>query len=384
MRGHALTLLVALAVVVAFLTASANGSSATGYKGDVDYWGALTVSIDNNQVTALQGRSGGIPCAGPSEINPVLFSLAAPVPVVDGKFHAQGTVLDDYRHPIQWSLDASISVARAIFGTVSLSGPPPTGSGTCSRSFRVAAIIPPTSALPPQHTTFVDATPPSSGGTAPDVNFDFRHGVITHLSANATTMCGQSVMGARLYSTAYHLDPIQVNGGRFRIVSNVLDDYSVVTHVVVAGRIVGKTATGTIDSSRSWDVNGTIVPCRQHYRFRALASRPTVRSGGAFYDLQPYRYGHSGAFQYYFAVEPRACTDHVSEVRFSVVGGPSRTVPCNARRKLGPLQPKRNYHVRVIALHTRHGKVVAHSQLADAFAYLPGDDANWVPGPRVP
>jgi len=152
----------------------------------------------------------------------------------------------------------------------------------------------------------------------------------------------------------------------------------------VAGRIVGKTATGTIDSSRSEDLNGTIVPCSQHYRFRALASRPTARSGGAFYDLQPYRYGHSGAFQYYFAVEPRACINHVSEVRFSVVGGPSRTVPCNARRTLGPLPSKRNYQIRVLALHTHRGKVVARSQLADTFAYLPGDDANWVPGPWVP
>jgi hypothetical protein len=384
MSRRLFTLLVVLVVAVALITVSATGSSATGYKGDVDYWGALTVSIDHNQVTALQGRSGGIPCAGPSQINPVLFSLSAPVPVINGKFHAQGTALDDYRHPIQWSLDASISVTRTILGTVSLSGPPPIGSGTCSRTFRVAAIIPPTSALPPQQTTFVDATPASSGRTAPDVNFDFRHGVITHFSARATTMCGQSVMGARLYSTAYHLDPIQVNGGRFRIVADVLDDYSVVTHVVVAGRIVGKTATGTIDSSRSEDLNGTIVPCSEHYRFRALASRPTARSGGAFYDLQPYRYGHSGAFQYYFAVEPRACINHVSEVRFSVVGGPSRTAPCNARRKLGPLQSKRNYHIRVLALHTHRGKVVARSQLADTFAYLPGDDANWVPAPWVP
>ena len=229
MRRRLFALLVVLVVAVALITVSATGSSATGYKGDVDYWGALTVSIDHNQVTALQGRSGGIPCAGPSQINPVLFSLSAPVPVVNGKFHAQGTALDDYRHPIQWSLDASISVTRTILGTVSLSGPPPIGSGTCSRTFRVAAIIPRRARdeIEKIGEQVEAALKDSPGRTAPDVNFDFRHGVITHFSARATTMCGQSVMGARLYSTAYHLDPIQVNGGRFRIVADVLDDYSV-------------------------------------------------------------------------------------------------------------------------------------------------------------
>ncbi len=373
--------LLALLVALVFVATA----SSTDYTGDVDYWGALKVSIDNNQVTALQGHSGGIPCGGGTQINPVNFSLSSPVPVVDGKFHAEGTALDDYRHAIAWSLDATISVSRTISGTVSLSGPPPVGSGTCSRTFRVAAIIPPSSALPPQQTTFVDATPPSSGQIAPDVNFDFRHGVITHFSARASTMCGRSEMDARLYSTAYHLDPIQVNGGRFRIVADVLDEYSVVTHVVVAGRIIGKSATGTIDSSRSQDLNGTIVPCSQHYRWKAVASRPSAagRAGGAFYDVLPYRYGRPGSYQYYFAPEPRACINHVSAVRFTVAGV-SRTIHCNTRRKLGPLQPKRSYRIRALALHTRRGKTVARSRLADSLTYLPGDDANWVPGPWIP
>ena len=48
---------------------------ATGYKGDVDYWGNFTVTIVNNQVTALQGHSSGVPCGDGSEIDPVTFTL---------------------------------------------------------------------------------------------------------------------------------------------------------------------------------------------------------------------------------------------------------------------------------------------------------------------
>jgi hypothetical protein len=359
---------------------------ATGYKGDVDYWGNFTVTIVNNQVTALQGHSSGVPCGDGSEIDPVTFTLGAPVPVVDGKFHAQGTTQDVYRHTVNWSLDASVSVTRTISGTVTISGPDPTQRTTCTKTFRVTAIIPPRNLAPRTNTNFIDATPPRAGTTAPQVNFDYRKGVVTHLSANAGTMCGESVMGARLYTTASGLDPVQVNGGRFRIVTDLLDDYDVVTHVVVTGRITGKTAAGTIDSSRNWDVNGTLVHCSQHLRWVARSGQaPAVgSSGGAYYEVDPYRYGRPGSWNYYLVVRPFACNNHVTSVRFHVLGGPTLTVHCNTMRKLGPLRPKQRYHVTASALHTRKRKVFSRTRLGDTFTYLPGDDAAWTPAPFIP
>jgi hypothetical protein len=382
MRLGVLTFISACVVAVV----AAAPAFATGYQGDVDYWGRFTVTIADNQVTALEGHSGSIPCGDGTSINPVTFTLPTPVAVTDGKFHVAGTTLDDYRHTITWSLDASVSVSRTILGTVSLSGPDPTMRKTCSKTFRVAAIIPPRPLAPPAHTKFVDATPPRAG-SAPQVNFDYRRGVVTHLSANAGTMCGESSMGARLYTMAYRLDPVQVNAGRFRIVADVLDDYSVVTHVVVSGRISGRTATGTIDSSRYWDVNGTLVHCTQHLRWTARSEKapPAIRqTGGAYYQVAPYRFGRPGAWSYYLAVKPFGCVNHVTAVRFHVAGAPTRTVRCNTIRKLGPLRPKQQYRLAATALRTRRGHIFGRRPLADSFVYLPGDDAAWTPVPPIP
>jgi hypothetical protein len=365
---------------------SAGSASATGYGGDVDYWGKFTVSIANNRVTALQGTSGGVPCGDGVQIDPVTFTLAAPVPVTNGKFHAAGTTTDDYNDTVQWSLDASVSVTRTISGTVSISGPEPaTHATTCSKTFHVAAIIPPRNLAPKLDTNFVDATPPRRNPVAPAVYFDYRHGVITHLSANAGTDCNQSEFPARLYTTAYRLDPVQVNGGRFKVVADVLDDYSVVTHVVVSGRIKGKVARGTIASSRYWDVNGTLEHCTRHLSWVARSSHPVASAGGAFYDVEPYRAQQAGgSWRYYFAARPHNCINHVVAVRFTIVGGPSRTVACNTIRKVGPLKPKRNYLIVVTGIRVRAGKKLSRVRLGTLSAYLPGDDAAWQPGPYIP
>ena len=379
----------AVSLVLAFLVVFASSSSAlaTDYKGDVDYWGGFTVSINNNQVTALSGRTGRIPCADGEDIAPVNFSLAASVPVTEGQFHADGTTLDDDHHLVfAWALDATVSVTRTISGTVTVTGPAPLMPAICARTFRVAAIIPPRQVYRPLHTTFVDDSRPTRG-TAPAVYFDFRKGVVRHLSANAGTSCpGGSELGARLYTTAYRLDPVQVNDGRFRIVVDVLNDYGVITHVVLVGRIKGRTATGTLDSSTGFDLNGTLLPCTRHLRWRARSSRPSGASrwGGAFYAISPYRICQAGACTYYFAVETWMCLQRVTAVRVWVVGGPARTVACNTERRLGPLKPKRMYHVHGIALHTRHGRVFRRTWLGTAFMYVPGDDAYWVPVPWIP
>jgi hypothetical protein len=376
---------VALAVAVVIGVFGAGPAFATDYQGDVDSWAKFSVTIDNHEVTALGGTSGGVPCGDGVQIDPVAFALASPVPVTNGKFQAAGTAKDDYNDTVQWSLSASVSVTRTISGTVTITGPEPaTHATTCSKTFPVTAIIPPRNLAPKLTTNFVDATSPTANPVAPAVYFDYRHGVITHLSANAGTDCNQTEFPARLYTTAYRLDPVQVNGGRFKVVADVLDDYSVVTHVIVTGRIKGKVARGTISSSRHWDVNGTVEHCTRHLRWVARSTHASPSIGGAFYDVQPYRYGKPGAWHYYFAVRPYNCVNHVTAVRFAVGGGPSRTVACNALRKVGPLTPMRDYHITVTAIRTRRGKVIGKERLGTSLVYLPGDDAAWTPAPRIP
>jgi hypothetical protein len=360
-------------------------AAATGYQGDVDYWSKFSVTINNNTVTGLQGTSGGVPCGDGVQIDPVTFKLAAPVPVTNGKFQAAGETTDDYNDTVQWSLSASVSVTRTISGSVTVTGPEPaTHATTCSRTFPVAAIIPPRNLSPKLTTNFVDATSPTANPVAPAVYFDYRHGVITHLSANAGTECSQSEFPARLYTPAYRLDPIQVNDGRFKVVADVLDDYGVVTHVIVSGRIKGKVARGTISSSRYWDVNGTREHCTRHLNWVARSSHAVTATGGAFYDVQPYRHLESGGWRYYFAVEPHNCINRVFAVRFTIVGGPSRTVACNSIRKVGPLRPKRNYRIIVTGLRVGRNKVISKVPLGTLSAYLPGDDADWTPAPPIP
>ena len=372
------------------MIAGAAGASAAGptlvtaYRGDVDSWGAFAVSIGNHQVTSLQGTSGGVPCGNGAQIDPVTFTLAAPVPVTDGKFQAAGTTTDDYNDTIQWSLAASVSVTRTISGSVTVTGPEPaTHATTCSKTFRVAAIVPPRNLPPDLDTNFLDATSPTANPVAPEVHFDYRHGVVTHLSANAGTECGQSEFPATLDTTAYRLDPVQANGGRFRVVADVLDDYSVVTHVVVAGRIDGKVARGTISSSRYWDVNGTLEHCTRHLRWVARSAHASTSVGGAFYDADPYRYGKPGAWSYYFAVKPYNCAARIGAVRFAV-GGTSRTVPCDATRKVGPLKPMHDYELTAVAIRTSRGKALGDVRLGPSLLYLPGDDAAWEPAPYIP
>ena len=77
------------------------------------------------------------------------------------------------------------------------------------------------------------------------------------MTAYASTTCPEgSQVGAQLNTTAHRLDPVRVRNGRFRIETDVLDDYGVVTHVVLTGRIKGAVASGRIDSRRRHAVDG--------------------------------------------------------------------------------------------------------------------------------
>jgi hypothetical protein len=346
-------------------------ASATNYKGDVQYWGAFNLTIIGDHVSSLRGHSGRIPCSGDGDLDPVDFRLTSPVPVVNGSFTAAGTTKSGYNTPLEWSLKASVSIARTVAGTVTISGKSPHGDRQCSGTFRVAAIIPPRYTRPRVNTTY----------TGTQVNFDYKRGVVSTLTAFASTTCpGGGSMGAKLHSTAYRLDPIQVNSGRFHVEADILDDYGVVTHVLVKGKISGKSASGTVTSSRGWDLNGKLLRCTGRYAWKAsvpAGPAPAISSSGAFYDITPYRYGVPGAWTYYLMVRPNACTGGVTAVRFTVAGA-ARTVPCNTSVRLGPLNPKRTYRVHVVAIRTRNGSTLGTQLLADANVYIPGDDGHWV------
>jgi hypothetical protein len=61
-------------------------------------------------------------------------------------------------------------------------------------------------------------------------------------------------------------------------------------------------------------------------------------------------------------------------VKFTIVGGTSKTVRCNTTERLGPLTPKRTYRVLATAIRS-HGAPIP---LAESNVYLPGDDGRWV------
>ncbi len=376
---------VALICVVVLGVLGAGATSATGYHGAVGYQGAFTVTIVKNEVTALRGQSGAINCSDGYRVESAPFALASPVPVTDGKFEASGTASKEGDDPIQWSLEATVSVSRKIVGSVTVTGADPLNpTVTCSKTFPVEAIIPPERIGGHSHTNFTRA-PLRAPHWETNLHFDYRHGVITHLRANVSTECPDSGwLPGSFYSTAYRLDPIQVNRGRFRVETDVLDSRDVVTHVVISGRIKGRVARGTLSASREEAVGDSTDRCAVHTIWKAQSLRPQPTLGIAWYSVQPYRWGHSGHWSYYVAARPNGCANGVTAVGFSIVGGPARTVACNETRKLGPLRPKRNYHIKATAIRTRHGRVIGRRKIGISVVYVPGDDAYWAPAPYVP
>jgi hypothetical protein len=376
---------VTLVCVVVVGALGAASTTATGYQGAVGYKGAFMVTIVKNEVTALRGQSGVLTCANGDTVLSSPFALASPVPVTDGKFHAAGTASKEGDDPIQWSLEATVSVGREISGSVTVTGTDPFDPTlTCSKTFPVEAIIPPDKIGGHSHTNFTPGPPPAHHWMT-SLRFDYRHGVITHLRANVSTECPDtSWLPGSFYSTAYRLDPIQVNRGRFRIETDVLDSLDVVTHVVISGTINGRVAKGTLSASREEALGDTTDTCAVHTIWKAQSLRPQPTVGLAFYSVQPYRWGHSGHWSYYIAARPNSCGNGVTAVRFSIAGHASRTIACNETRKLGPLRPKHNYHVTATALRTRHGRVISRRRLGVSVVYLPGDDSYWTPGPYIP
>jgi hypothetical protein len=363
---------VAMLIAVAFCTRA----NAQPYQGATAGWAGLSLAVGGGQLTAFTTSTGRVPCTGTGtgqDVDPVKVAMpvGGAVAVEAGRFHLAGQSTTDHGAAAEWTVDGAMSLdQREVTGTLTIDTTNVSGAA-CHGTFDLDAIVAPRATTTPRNATFTPAAP-TTAGYNPLVSFDYKNGAVTHLSAGLSVLCADtSVLGARLDTTAYRMDPIRPSrDGRFRIQGGVLDDYKVVNHFVITGRIVGRTATGTIDASRELDVNGVVSKCTRHIRWRATAVRPAAAAAPpVFFNVVPFRFGAPSAWRYYLIVKVTACS-HARRARVSVVGGPSQTVACGKSARLGPLAPQRTYRVRVSARGGRSAPVVP--------VYLPGEDGDWV------
>jgi hypothetical protein len=362
-------------------------SLAQDYQGTTDSWGPLTASVSGGVLSAFQTKTGRVQsCAGKpdsgSAYDPQDITYAGePVAVIGGKFHLEGTTHDDWGDPFHWTIDGLISFdGRELTGTATTAGDT-VFEKACTGSWQFDAILAPRSSDLPVQRKFQPAA--NNRSFNPSVTFDYRHGVITHLTAGTEAQCaGGTVFDAQLNTTAYGLDPVRVDrAGRFRVATAVLDGYGVVQHIVLSGRVKGRTATGTVTAYRYSNLNGSALKCTQDSTWRSTTTAASVASGpAAYFDVEPLRYGRPGAWLYYLNVKLTGCA-HANKARVAVAGGAAKTTGCRGHARLGPLTPKRTYRVSVTALKTRRGRVIRHAPAVAASVYLPGDDGDWI---RVP
>ncbi len=365
--------------------AIAPAAFAQSYSGTTAQWGTLSAKISNGMLTSFATRTGRLQtCAGQpihdSSGDPVDVRLSGPaVPIIGGTFHLEGATVDDWKDPFTFTVDGKVSRdGREISGTVTAGGDT-VFAKACTGTWAFDAVLPPRGGHPQ-----IGHMYETKGGSSSIVAFDYRRGVVTHLSARVGVECpGGSAFSAMLDSHAYGLDPIRVSKqGRFHLTAGVLDSYGVVNHYVITGRVKGDRASGHVSSWRLYDqgnVDGVgVVKCHRAVTWHAsltpkAKAAPAVSAAPtAFYDVVPYRYGRTGAWTYYIIVKLSGCA-RASTVSVLVSGGPRQTTTCHGQAKLGPLTPKRTYRV---VVSTRAGKKSTPSPPSDV--YLPGDDGVWI------
>ena len=360
---------------------------AQSYSGTTAQWAKLSAKISGGMLTAFATSTGRLQtCGGQPEggssTDPVDVRLSGPaVPIVAGRFHLQGTTVDDWKDPFTFTVDGKVARdGREITGTITAGGDTVFAKG-CTGTWSFDAVLPPRPGRAQIGHMYT-----AQGSSFSNVAFDYRRGVVTHLSARIGVECpGGSSFGATVDSTAYRLDPIRVSKqGRFQLTGGVLDDYGVINHYVIEGRIKGNRASGHISSWRLFDPGNQdgvgVVKCHRaatwHANHLTAPSAPAVSlAPTAFYDVVPYRYGRAGAWAYYIIVKLSGCAG-ASTVSVAVRGGPHQTASCHGQAKLGPLTPKRTYRVTVSTLARTHGKRGTPSPPSDV--YLPGDDGVWI------
>jgi hypothetical protein len=379
------------AAIVMLGMALAVSASATDYKGDVDHLSILTLTIANGNVTALKGRATAQCQSGSAEA--VDITLGAPVAIAGGRFHAEGQTGSSGS---TWSLtlDATVSPdTRKVSGTIAVTGT--NTAGPCSGTSTVSAIAMPASVSLPAKTTFVRGKP--TGSTDPSVRFDYTGGRVFHLSARADTKCPSGAsLGTTFSTTAYGLDPIRVNGRAFRTETDVLNEYDIITHVVLVGSINGRKASGRIESEADSKTFGHCVGHFDWTAYRPVKSPYAGASAATWIDV--FRVRQRGHWTYYLQLGVSHCVGGMTAVRFKVLHVESKRVAC-ARRRIFVrtarlmVKPKRRYTVVETGLIARNGRVVATKSYGTRRIYVPvrgepcytiGDDGNLTPCPREP
>jgi hypothetical protein len=330
---------------------------AQSYSGTTAQWAKLTAKVSSGMLTSFATSTGRLQtCAGQpvhdSSGDPVDVRLSGPaVPIVGGAFHLEGATVDDWKDPFTFTVDGKVSRdGREVTGTITAGGDT-VFAKACTGTWAFDAVLPPRGGRPQIGHMYT-----AKGASFANVAFDYRRGVVTHLSARVGVECpGGSVFSAMVDTHAYRLDPIRVSKqGRFHLTAGVLDDYGVVNHYVITGRVKGDKASGHISSWRLYDqgnVDGVgVVKCHRAATWHATLT-PTAKAPAAvtaaptaFYDVVPYRYGRTGAWSYYIIVKLTGCAG-ASTVSVVVSGGPRQTAACHGQAKLGPLTPKRTYRV---------------------------------------
>lgn len=365
----------ALIAAVAALLLAAPAAHADDFVGTTAGFGKLTASVSDGTVTAFQTRTGRLQtCSGKadsgSSYDPQELLYAGPaVAIAGGKVHLEGTSQDGYGDVFQWKVDAALSLDHTeLTGTATVSGDTMFDK-QCVGTWNFDAIIAPRTRAIRTHHTFTGI-----------VSFDYSHGVVTHLSGLVSVTCADtSLLGAMADTTAYRQDPIRVSrAGRFWVSGAVLDDYGVVNHYKLSGRIHGTSASGTYSSYRFDSLANATAKCTGHGSWRANAASIATTSGpAAFYDVVPFRYGRTGAWSYYLVVKVSGCA-HANRVRIAIAHGPAKTTVCHGQVRLGPLVAKRTYTVAVTALRLRGRTIVKRSPAVPTRIYLPGEDGDWI------
>jgi hypothetical protein len=312
---------------------AANAETQT-FKGNVDFWLDLDVTVTDGQITHFAGKMGTIPCHDAQgryvgEGDTYRIDATGPFQIVDGYFHFDS---------------------------------PPTEEDVRGG-----------------HTTM------TVDGDVRDGSLSGTLGKITQLVAMGSAFCNNDQdwqVELDYYSYANRTDPIPVDGrGRFELDTVGLSTRGAtkrVVHVVLKGQIKGSRATGVM-TLMGRDSRNVVADCRVSKRWSAQGSGafapPAVPS--AFYSTEPLRGGHNGAYTYWLRVTIDQCFK-AQRAQVSVAGR-TRLVRCGSRALFGPLRPKRTYTIVIRAVQMSHGRIKRRGPIHTNGVYLPGDDGLWVP-----
>ena len=122
---------------------------AHSYSGTTAQWAKLSAKISAGMLTAFATSTGRLQtCGGQPEggssTDPVDVRLSGPaVPIVAGRFHLQGTTVDDWKDPFTFTVDGKVARdGREITGTITAGGDTVFAKG-CTGTWNFDAVLPP-------------------------------------------------------------------------------------------------------------------------------------------------------------------------------------------------------------------------------------------------